>query len=359
MTRPLVLGTRGSDLALTQARMTEAALAAAGVEVRIEIVKTIGDKRPDLKLSEFHEAGLGIVDKGIFTKELEEALLRGEIDFAVHSLKDVPTELGAGFEICATLPRAEIADVLLTTDPSLAEVVEQGARPVGVLPSDGRKQGGRPVLPSETQQGMVTDPTLLGEIFLGKTVATSSVRRARQLQWLCPGVTVVDIRGNVPTRISKLIETPEWDAILLARAGIERLGIYSPGRSSFDFEGTEVFAVELPPDQFLPAAGQGAVAMEIRSDNAAAREALAKIDHLPTRQRVEAERAFLHRLQAGCQTPVGAWTWFEEDGATLGMSVRVFDEDDPDQPPKERIARAPVGDTETLVDALTDWLPQT
>lgn len=310
MTRPLILGTRGSDLALTQARMTEAALAEVGIDVQIEVVKTIGDKRPDLKLSEFALGDNPVVDKGIFTKELEEALIRGDIDFAVHSLKDVPTELGEGFEICATLPRADIADVLLTTS-----------------------QG----------NGVET----------GMTVATSSVRRARQMEWLYPGIKIVDIRGNVPTRIRKLIENDAWDGILLARAGIERLGIFTPGQSSFEFGGATVYATELKPSQFLPAAGQGAVSMEIRSDNDAARAALAKINHEPTFQRVAAERAFLHRLQAGCQTPVGAWTWFEDDGATLGMSVRVFDEDDPAAAPHECIARAKPDDLKGLVDALT------
>ena len=212
----------------------------------------------------------------------------------MHSLKDVPTELGEGFEICATLPRAEIADVLLTTE-----------------------------------QGLIGDLTLLG----GKTIATSSVRRAQQLKWLCPGVNVIDIRGNVPTRIRKLIENGEWDGILLARAGIERLGIYTSGEASFDFEGTEVFASELEENEFLPAAGQGAVAMEIRSENVAAREALATINDEPTFLRITAERAFLHLLQAGCQTPVGAYTWFEDEGSTLAMSVRVFDEDQPDKEP--------------------------
>ncbi|MCG8598712.1 MAG: hydroxymethylbilane synthase [Verrucomicrobiales bacterium] len=327
MTTPLILGTRGSDLALTQARMTEAALADVGVEVRIEVVKTIGDKRPDLKLSEFSQGDNPVLDKGIFTKELEEALIRGEIDFAVHSLKDVPTELGDGFEICATLPRADISDVLLTTE-----------------------EGGR-------QQGWVEDLTgSSGEtnpLWSGKTVATSSVRRARQMEWLFPGIQIVDIRGNVPTRIRKLIENEEWDGILLARAGIERLGIFTPGQASFEFEGTTVHATELEPSHFLPAAGQGAVAMEIRSGNERAREALAKINHEPTFQRVAAERAFLHRLQAGCQTPVGAWTWFEDGGDTLGMSVRVFDEDDPAAAPHECIARSNPDDLEKLVDALT------
>ena len=296
---PLILGTRGSQLALTQARMTKAALAEQGIECEIEIVKTIGDKRPDLKLSEFSQGENAVLDKGIFTKELEEALLRGDVDFAVHSLKDVPTELAPEFEIVATLPRAPITDVLLTT-----------------------------------QQGWVSDLTLLADRPNPVTIATSSVRRARQLQWLCPKVEVVDIRGNVPTRIRKLTESAEWDAILLARAGIERLGIYQPGESSFDFEGTQVFAIELPEKEFLPAAGQGAVGIECLKSNTAAKGALATINDEKTFTRTTAERAFLAHLQAGCQTPVGAWTWFENDDADLCMSVRVFDEDDPSAEPK-------------------------
>ena len=315
MSKALIFGTRGSDRALTQARMAEAALKAQGIDVKIEVVRTIGDKRPDLKLSEFSKGDNPILDKGIFTKELEESLIRGEIDFAVHSLKDVPTELGEGFEICATLPRAEIADVLLTTE-----------------------------------QGIIVDLTLLN----GKTIATSSVRRAQQLKWLSPGVNVVDIRGNVPTRVRKLIENGEWDGILLARAGIERLGIYAPGEASFDFEGTEVFASELAEDEFLPAAGQGAVAMEIRSDNVAAREALATINDEPTFQRITAERAFLHLLQAGCQTPVGAYTWFEDEGSTLAMSVRVFDEDHPDKEPFVAEVRGSASEPAALADRLME-----
>ncbi len=315
MTEPLILGTRGSDLALAQAHMTQAALDEAGVECRIEIVRTIGDKRPDLKLSEFSQGDNPVVDKGIFTKELEEALLAGTIDFAVHSLKDVPTELAEGFEICATLPRAEIADVLLTTE-----------------------------------QGWGYDLTLLS----GKTIATSSVRRERQLKWLCPGVEVVDIRGNVPTRIQKLIRNEDWDGILLARAGIERLGIFTAGRESFEFEGTEVFAIELSVEKFLPAAGQGAVAMEIRSDNKRAREALAKINDPATFTRVVAERAFLHRLQAGCQTPVGVHTWFEKEREVLGMAVRVFEEDQPDAEPFVAETRGPAIEPASLADRLMD-----
>lgn len=317
MSDMLVLGTRGSALALAQAHMTRDALAGYGVDVRIEVVKTIGDKRPDLKLSEFGQGENPVVDKGIFTKELEEALLAGTIDFAVHSLKDVPTELADGFEICATLPRADIADVMLTLD-----------------------------------EGLGDDLKALG----GKTIATSSVRRARQLQWLCPGVNVVDIRGNVPTRIRKLVENPEWDGILLARAGIERLSIYTPGSGCFDFEGTTVYASELGPEDFLPAAGQGAIAMEIRSENRTAREALAHINHEATFRRITAERAFLARLQAGCQTPVGAYTWYEDGGNTLAMAIRVFDEDDPEAAPVVGEARGPADVPEALADDLMNLL---
>ncbi len=310
---PLILGTRGSDLALTQARMTEAALAEQGIDCRIEVIRTIGDKRPDLKLSEFSQGENAVLDKGIFTKELEEALLRGEIDFAVHSLKDVPTELAEEFAIVATLPRAPITDILLTT-----------------------------------QQGMVSDLTLLG----GKTIATSSVRRAQQLRWICPAVKVVDIRGNVPTRIRKLTENAEWDGILLARAGIERLGIYRPGEASFDFEGNCVFAIELPEKEFLPPAGQGAVAIECLKSNSGAIDALAAINHDTTFTRIRAERAFLARLQAGCQTPVGVWTWFEDDDRELCMSVRVFNEDEPDGEPFIAEVRGNATNPEALADEL-------
>ena len=144
---------------------------------------------------------------------------------------------------------------------------------------------------------------------------------------------VIDIRGNVPTRIRKLIENENWGAILLARAGLERLGIYTPGETSFDFEGTQVYAIEMGPATLLTADGQGAEAMEIRSDNSLAREALAQINDAATFTRITAERAFLARLKAGCQTPVGAYTWFEDEGKTLAMSVRVFNEDEPTAEP--------------------------
>ena len=323
--KKIVLGTRGSDLALTQARMVAAELRGAGYDGEIEerIIRTIGDKRPDLKLSEFSQGEQPVVDKGIFTKELEEALLAGEIDVAVHSLKDVPTELGPEFTLVATLERAPIEDVLLTREP---------------------------VEPSSIDQLTLSDRG---------TIATSSVRRAQQLTWLRPEMEVVDIRGNVPTRVRKLMENPEWSGILLARAGLERLGILPPGGASptvIEFEGQEVHVALLDPEIFLPAAGQGAVAIEALESNAAAAEACALINHAPTFARVTAERHFLHRLQAGCQTPVGALTDFEDGGQTLAMRVRVFDETEPGKEPLEGAASGSAHQPEALADQLYDLI---
>lgn len=325
--RPLVIGTRGSDLALTQAHMVEAALkdsGLAGDAIRIQIVKTIGDKRPDLKLSEFAQTqadgSAPVVDKGIFTKELEEALNAETVDIAVHSLKDVPTELADEFFIAATLPRAPIEDVLLTRDA----LSDDPAQAVAALPQ-------------------------------GATIATSSVRRARQLRWLRPDLEVVDIRGNVPTRVRKLLDTGDWAATMLARAGLERLDILPVGAAQFEFEGRMVYAAVLPAEHFLPAAGQGAVAIEALRKNTKAQAAIELINHVPTFQRVTAERAFLARLQAGCQTPVGAHSWFADDGK-LSMKVRVFDEDDESADPAESEACADVDAPEQLVDALMQKL---
>src|SRR5687767_3200112 len=183
----LILGTRGSELALTQTEMVKAALAAAWPELRVrhEVIKTSGDLRPDLKLVEFSRGDQPVLDKGIFTRELEQALQAGTIHAAVHSLKDVPTLLEPGFRIAAVLPRAPVEDVLISKIP-----------------------GGLTALPE------------------GSVVATSSVRRARQLRWLRPGLAVADIRGNVGTRIRKVADDRSTAALLLARAGLVRLGLF-------------------------------------------------------------------------------------------------------------------------------------
>lgn len=322
--RPFVIGTRGSDLALTQARMTKAALLESGIlaeeAIEVRVIKTIGDKRPDLKLSEFSQVGAdgrpALVDKGIFTRELEQALNRREIDIAVHSLKDVPTELADQFFIAATLPRAAIEDVLLT------------------------------------RESLGDDPgQAIAAIAADAVVATSSVRRARQLRWLRPDLQVEDIRGNVATRVRKLLDSKKWAATMLARAGLERLGLLESAASQFGFEGRTVYATVLPATQFLPAAGQGAIGIETLVDHADARAVVAVINDQATFQRVSAERAFLARLKAGCQTPIGAHTWFEEDGR-LTMQVRVFDEEREAAEPAQGSASDAADQPEALVDSL-------
>jgi hydroxymethylbilane synthase len=288
--RPLILGTRGSELALTQTEMVTAVLKAAhpGLQIERKIIQTSGDKRQDLRFSEF--AGVAQVDKGIFIKELEIALENGEIDAAVHSLKDVPSDLAAGFQIASVMPRAPIEDVLITRESLTLETLPKGAR-----------------------------------------VGTSSVRRAAQLKWLRPDVEIVEIRGNVPTRVKKVLGEQALDAVLLAAAGLIRLGLLKDGLIQID--GQTLYGLTLDPVAFLPAAGQGAIAIECRSNDDSTRTLLRAINHEETEVRVTAEREYLKLLGAGCQTPVGAHTWIRGD--QLHMSVRVFDEADLSAKPRE------------------------
>ncbi len=305
--RPLILGTRGSELALKQTEMVTAVLQAAhpGLVVERKIIQTSGDKRQDLRFSEF--AGVAQVDKGIFIKELEVALEQGEIDAAVHSLKDVPSDLAAGFRIAAVMPRAPIEDVLITRGPATLESLPQGAR-----------------------------------------VGTSSVRRAAQLKWLRPDVEIVEIRGNVPTRVKKVLGEQALDAVLLAAAGLIRLGLLQDGRIEID--GQSLCGLTLDPAVFLPAAGQGAIALECRSADDATFNQLRAINHAETEVRVTAEREYLRLLGAGCQTPVGAHTWL--DAGQLYMAVRVFDEADLSAKPRELEMSGPASDPKSLAQHL-------
>ena len=307
MLTSLKLGTRGSELALAQAALTRAALQAAWPDLQVtqEIIHSTGDLRQDLKLSEFNR-GPNPVDKGIFTKELEMALEQGQIDVAVHSLKDVPTELGAGFRIVAVLPRAATEDVLISKTP-----------------------GG------------------LAGVPVGAIVATSSVRRARQLQWLRPDLQVEAIRGNVPTRLRKLAETPRLAALLLARAGLDRLGLSA---EVGQLAGVDLHQEILSESEFFPAASQGAIALEIHGNHAGLEACLAAINHLPTFQCIRAERHFLHLLKAGCQTPVGLCSSL--DGATLRMDARVFSEANASEPPRTAQAIGAATDPEGVAAAL-------
>ena len=290
-TTSFIIGTRGSDLALAQAVATEHAMGVAfpGLVLKRNVIKTTGDRRTDVALSEVAKAE-GFFDKGIFTKELEIALDSMEIDIAVHSLKDVPTVLEDRFCIAAVLPRAGVRDALVSRDGFTLETLPQGS-----------------------------------------TVGTSSVRRARQLQWLRPDVKVIDLRGNVPTRLKKLAEGNGYDAILLAEAGMVRLG-YLPVISDEEVEaiaGDDAALIglkvnRLPEDVFYPAAGQGAIGFEVRANDTRSREIAVTIGDHETWQRITAEREFLRLLDAGCSTPIGVYSSVEND--QIFLSARVFPE---------------------------------
>ncbi len=308
---PFILGTRGSDLALAQADMTTRALEAAGLERGIErkIIATTGDKRQDLKLS------APDLDKAVFTKELEDALEAGIIHAAVHSLKDVPTVLEPQFALAAVLPRAPIEDVLITKS------TEHAGSGLDSLPE-------------------------------GATVATSSVRRHHQLQHRRPDLNLIEIRGNVPTRLRKVATLPEMDATILARAGLLRLGFDLSG-SSLAFETHELGFAVLPPSTMIPASGQGAVAIEIRSDDTETRHVLEAINHQPTWLRIQVERAFLHALGAGCQTPVGIHTELLKGGELMAKAI-VF-RDSSSQPLTAELT-ASVDSPESFASSLIDLL---
>lgn len=308
----LVLGTRGSALALAQANMTSEALRRRypTMEPRLEIIRTTGDIRTDVPLARVAEAS-GIVDKGIFIKELESALYAGEIDVAVHSLKDMPSELDERFRLAAILPRASVRDVIVS---------RHGAGDLALPP--------------------------------GAVVATSSVRRRRQIRFLRPDVTVVDIRGNVPTRLDKLAATEGWDAILLAEAGLSRLGLTADVLRSRE---VPLYTTFCDPEEFLPAAGQGAVALEVRADNTRVASLLAPLNDPETEARVRAEREFLRLLGAGCSTPIGVHT--SVAGSLLSLRVRVFDEGSEEGAPVADIrGEGDMSEPELLAAKLVDSL---
>ena len=242
------IGTRSSELALRQARLVESALLARGVSAELVTFKTTGDKKLDQPLSE-------IGAKGLFTRELEVALTKNKIDCAVHSLKDLPSESPEGLEIVAQLEREDPRDVLVVNRQTGAESLDE-------LPA-------------------------------GSRVGTSSLRRRAQLLARRPDLEVVELRGNVPTRLSK-VERGSVHAAVLAAAGLIRLEVQRRITMFLD-----------PPD-WLPAAGQGAIAIQARIDDAKMRELLVPLDHEPTSIATRAERAFLAALEGGCQVPIGA-----------------------------------------------------
>lgn len=285
------IGTRGSDLALAQAELVKSALEKAwpGLVTRIEVIKTTGDQRLDLSFSRIggSDASGEKVDKGLFTKELEQSLHDGRIDLAVHSLKDLPTDPVSGLILSAVLPRDDVRDVLVTRQPMQ----------LGEMPSHG-------------------------------ALATSSLRRRLQLLRHRPALRVVEMRGNVPTRLRKLAANSFLDGIVLACAGLRRLGFHpEKGRLSGGFG--ELHALVLEEDQMLPAAGQGAIALQTREGDQRVGDLVKAVNDHETMVRVTAERAFLNGLGGGCRSPVGVSTSLN-DGGGLTLRAVVFEGENPD-----------------------------
>ncbi len=242
----LRIGSRGSMLALWQAKHITALLVAQGHEVELEIIKTTGDKILDVALAQ-------VGTKGMFTKEIEDALAEGRVDLAVHSLKDLPTELPQGFEIVAITERVDPHDAFLSVHYDCVDALPKGAK-----------------------------------------VGTSSLRRQAQLKAFRPDLDIFPLRGNVDTRVRKL-EEGEYDGIILAAAGLTRLGK------------TQLVKEYLPEQFMCPAAGQGALGIEIREGDVEMRKHLAFLDDADSRAATVCERALLNQLGGGCQVPIGAF----------------------------------------------------
>lgn len=287
------IATRGSALALAQANFVAAQCRAAFPALRFElkIIKTTGDKLQRASLAKRE----GPLPKGLFTKELEVALLKGQADMAVHSLKDLPTDLPAGLVLAATPKRADVRDVLIYRD---AEFLRQRAAisaPQEWQPGQNALRGFGPGL-------------RLRDLPRGATIATSSTRRKAQLLAARPDLNVVEIRGNVPTRLQKVAERAELDATVLALAGLTRLNFHigEDGRLGGDAVPDGLSAVVLDLDVMLPSVGQGAIGIEIRADDERLAAICQRLNHYNTFQCVSAERAFLQAMGGGCQSPVAA-----------------------------------------------------
>lgn len=256
----LRIGSRGSQLALWQANHVAALLRAKGHTVEIEIIKTTGDKITSVALAQ-------VGTKGMFTKEIEDALAEERVDLAVHSLKDVPTDLAQVFELVAIMKREDPRDAFISVKFAELEELPRGAK-----------------------------------------VGTSSLRRQCQLKSIRPDLEVFPVRGNVDTRLRKL-ESGEYDAIILAAAGVKRLGLETHVRS------------RISPDIMCPAVGQGALAIEARSNDAQTKALLAFLNDADTHAAIECERAVLGSLGGGCQVPIGAYAEKRSDRLYLRAMV--------------------------------------
>jgi hydroxymethylbilane synthase len=284
----LIIGTRGSELALWQSNFVKSELRKLfpALDVELQIIKTLGDKILDSPLSR-------IGDKGLFTKEIDHALLDRTIDIAVHSAKDVPTLLPAGLTIGAVVEREDVRDAFIA-HPA------KNHRRFGDLPRHAK-------------------------------IATGSLRRRCQLLQIRPDLEVIDIRGNLNTRLKKLA-TSDWDGMVLARAGVKRLGW------------EERIAEVLPVETMLPAVGQGALAIVMRESDEGVRELVQKLHHESTAVAVNGERAFLRFLEGGCQVPIGTYGRLEDGKFRLDALIGSLD--------GRRVVRGSIGGSPAESEAL-------
>lgn len=267
MKKKIIIGSRGSELALWQANFIKREIEKKNknIEVNINIIKTKGDKILDVALSK-------IGDKSLFTKELETELIERRIDLAVHSLKDLQTTLPSELKLAVVTKRHKVEDVLISRKKGMT---------IKKLPENAK-------------------------------VATGSLRRRSQLLHLRPDIIVYDLRGNVPSRIDKFLES-DWDAIILARAGVERLKL------------KKYISSYISTDEILPAVGQGALGIEIHKDNKMVQDIIKSLHHEETYQAVIAERALLKALEGGCQVPIGAFAEVKTGGLYLDAVVGSLD----------------------------------
>ncbi len=267
MKKKIIIGSRGSELALWQSNFIKKELEKKNknIAIEIKIIKTKGDKILDVSLSK-------IGDKGLFTKELEKELLNGSIDLAVHSLKDLQTQIPEGLKLATVTKRYKVEDVLIAKKKEIT----------------------------------------IFDLKENAVVATGSLRRRSQLLHLRPDLKIEELRGNVPSRIKKFLES-DWNAIILASAGVERLGL------------KKYISSYIPKEQILPAVGQGALGIEIREDNLFVQDFLHSINDENTYKAILAERSFLRKLEGGCQVPIGAFAEIKSNGLYFDGLVASID----------------------------------
>jgi hydroxymethylbilane synthase len=347
--RPIIIATRGSALALAQANLIAAQCRAAFPKLwfELKIIKTTGDKLQKASMAKKGQS----LPKGLFTKELEVALVKGQADLAVHSLKDLPTDLPSGLMLAATPKRADVRDVLIYRD---AEFIKRRAAETVFedwMPGQDALRGFAPHLE-------------LKDFPPGATIATSSTRRKEQLLAARPDLKVVEIRGNVTTRMQKVAERGELDATVLALAGITRLDFRiesdepedtrtscpRSGKLIGDAVPDGLLATVLDVDVMLPCVGQGAIGIEIRANDERISSICARLNHHHTFQCVTAERAFLHAMGGGCQSPVAAYA--EINGSRMEMRAVSFREG----PAKRAEGKRPVADAAALGEELAEKL---